>query len=249
MTDKAIIKQILLTKLAEANTIRRNCGTKQAGAYSDAILSEIPRNALALTPLSPIYGLGSLGGYGAGLVGPTPSLTEISKMDATPARSLIPAIGPMRSIMRRKALRNILKDRTSKSDISVPISESLGSSTGTAIGTTLGALAGYGASGFVSKDPNDRALVTLLGGAAGLASSTLLPGLIALLRKRRTLEQQRTYENNAGTIAKNYLIPGYGTYNQFKSLGASSHLSNLDNNVENKKYIEKLMADKKNTSK
>jgi hypothetical protein len=89
----------------------------------------------------------------------------------------------------------------------------------TGVGALGGGIIGAATNNFANDDRPALAGATIgagIGaGAAGVAE--LVAMIAAAARKRRTKEEQKAYANT-GT-AKEWLVPGVGTYNYFKSIG------------------------------
>lgn len=76
----------------------------------------------------------------------------------------------------------------------------------------------------------------ITGAFTGAIGSSLAHGIGALtagVTPRRTLEQQYDYENKNNWL-KHVLIPGTSTYDWYKGLGASQHLSEMEEGDINK---------------
>ena len=91
---------------------------------------------------------------------------------------------------------------------------------GSGVGGGLGALLGRKI-GDASGVQDGAAAGTLMGAGIGAATGVIAPhfiaALAALIKRRRTADQQKDYEENGS--AANYLIPGMATYNDYKSKG------------------------------
>lgn len=57
-------------------------------------------------------------------------------------------------------------------------------------------------------------------GAAVAAGAHLLATVLAACTRKRTLEEQKAYQNSGLVTAGNLLLPGLGPYNYWKSIGA-----------------------------
>lgn len=59
-------------------------------------------------------------------------------------------------------------------------------------------------------------------------AATPIAGLVALLKDRRTLKEQQELANDEYYGLKSMLIPGWNSYQQWKTIGASDHLGSED---------------------
>lgn len=105
---------------------------------------------------------------------------------------------------RRKEIPQILAAKKNSQSIHQPLGNLLGTFLSTSVGAALGGALGG------SKES------IMYGGAIGAATPSLVAALAALLSRRRSLEQQKKYEQSSPLL--NYL-PGVSIYNMFKNRG------------------------------
>ena len=87
-------------------------------------------------------------------------------------------------------------------------------------GTVLGALAGaFSGIGQDQNTINRRAFYGALSGMGITAGAHLIAAIAAACTPKRTLKQQKQYEQSGAQTAANYLVPGRSTYNGWKSIG------------------------------
>ena len=149
-------------------------------------------------------------------------------------KSLIPGVGAYRMGNRLKTQikreqRDI--DNNSKYQGASPLSHAISEALGT--GTSSLAMAGIGA-GLGALASNDKKKGTTIGaltGAGVSAAAILAASIAAAIKRRRTKEEQ--IEHDKGSILKNLLIPGVGTYNSYKRMGRSQGERDEDKNNKN----------------
>jgi hypothetical protein len=161
-------------------------------------------------------------GSSAGSVDQAATKEEEEAWDKKPSYAL--GRGAYRSNRRQK--RQLLNDKGT-----TPHYFSQGFGTGTALLASILAGAGAGSAigaGLGATSGSARKALALagvgastgagFGGGIGLLATLAAPGL-ALLTKRRTKEQQKAYANSPTTAE--YLVPGLGVYNMWKTVGRS----------------------------
>lgn len=190
-------------------------------------------------------------GGGMGVADTAPTEKKEEEWDENPEMSLLPGVGAYR--MQRRMKRQLVND---EGDAPHFISQRFGTGTSLLLAALAGAGLGGGATAlgeaakgsFSATSPwwqrmqareniGNGASIGALGGGA-LALLAMLTGAgAAAVTKRRTQEEQKAYANS-GT-AKEWLIPGVGTYNQWKTIGRSIGDSN-----ERKKKKKESEAEK-----
>lgn len=202
---------------------------KTASAYLDEagkfVTSAIPYVNVANLP-------GSIAGH---IEDPTgeKELKDLNTNESTKAYSLIPGIGAYRSAKR---LSNVHKMYGAESPRAKAVHQVVGPATqallSTLIGAGIGGVVGNMASKYLpddempdglSKEVAATSAGALTGAGIGATSSvaaSLIGAVAAAISKTRTAEEQRE-ASNAGSLA-HYLVPGYGTYDRFKTLGHSN---------------------------
>lgn len=169
-----------------------------------------------------------------------PYKEDLEAFNDNPTIGYLPGIAGYRLALRRKAVANELGGKSSNA-----IREMAGVGTSTLASTLLGA----GLVGTLASHSGRGLQGALVGGAGGLLLGGLgnaLGALVSPLTRRRTLKEQGDYD--AKNRYLNYLIPGLGTYNYAKGIGASNHLTDEDNQrrrEEKKKKKEEAEKDKK----
>ena len=128
----------------------------------------------------------------------------------------IPTQGSARMGLRRALLSNVAGSKNKYK----PVHQSLGTLAQIAGGTSLGAFIGAAAGSDRSYSGTfSRALKGAGVGLGTVAGAHLLAALIAAATPKRTLKQQKQYEQSGTQTAANYLIPGAPSYNGWKSIG------------------------------
>lgn len=211
---------------------------KQAGIYGD-IARSIAGNAGAGLFVPGAAGLSELGGTIHGIATDEP---ETAKVNSN--MNWIPAYGTSQVVQQR---RNLSRQMGNYDDKLTAASERFGGLTANLLpALVLAGLGGYAGYKFgdkparfaaeqMAKDPysgvsqadvNEMAMAGRVGSAGlgagvgamvgGLAGPTM-GTLLALLRRRRTADEQKAYEQ--GGKAKNWLLPGAAEYNRYKAQG------------------------------
>lgn len=210
---------------------------KSAGVVSDTLLGGI--GSLPVTAI----GNTALPGLGQGIATVVPFIAadydlakasqqqkqkHIKKMNDNRAKALIPLNGPTRLIQRQ-----LVAD----ADVKPLIHRNIGALTSMALPIGIGALIGS------FKGQTGAAVGAGIG--AGVAGMGHIIGIVAaLLKRRRTLEQHR--QTQKSNVAKQYLIPGYATYDYYKAVGASQNYATPE---QQKQKDSKQKDDKQKDSK
>lgn len=198
---------------AVARCIRRQRVTKKASWLGDTFLGaavDVP-TYMAGVP-SPAVGLvhGAL---------TDTSFDDIARMNSSVAKSLFPGVGMSRGVRRRRVLRNALAE---KPGISRVLSERLGTSA--ALLASIGVGAGIG--GALSGGTQRGVGIGMAGGATAGIGAVGIGGLLGLLRKRRTLAEQKAYEDSKLRGWAQLLVPGLAAHDLVRSLKATRHMDN-----------------------
>ena len=210
-------KQAVQTKVA---SIVDGVMMKKKAYVGDDILSSI------LWSQVPVANIPNAIGGIAGMVGDPASEEEEARYDKTPGRSFFPGVGANRAMKRHK--RQLVND---KGETPHFWSQSFGPATSTLLaglaGAGLGAGVGGGlgaALGFDGSRTRSAGIGAGMGAVTGAMtglSTAGIAGLVAAIKaavdRRRTKEEQKAYANSPTT--KEWLIPGVGAYNSWKSLG------------------------------
>lgn len=191
------------------------------GSFSDAIMNQVYMT-------NPITSIPNAIGGVFGAIGPAGSQSAGGS-----ALSIIPGV-PGFSMMQRR--RQIDRERSGgKRDRSAQLHELAGSITNALLLGLLGAGVGTGIAAYQNKGNDDGSadpselrgnLIrgALYGGAAGAGVSGLATGLGSLLGAFSANKKRRENYLKNGGMWKNYLIPGYGGYQQ--GAGAVDMLKN-----------------------
>lgn len=198
---------------AAARCIRRQRVVKKAGWLEDEILGYVGDSAAGTVGVP-----SALGGLVHGILA-EPTFDEIKSINASPAKSLIPGIGTSRGVRRRRVLRNAL---AKKPGISRILSERL--SPYAALLTSVGVGAGIG--GALSENTSHGVGIGALGGGAVGLGATGIGALLGLFRRRRTLAEQKAYEDSKLRGWAQLLVPGLAAHDRFRSLKATRHMDN-----------------------
>lgn len=156
-----------------------------------------------------------------GIASKAPSERELNEMNDNPGMSWIPGVGYSRLIRKRTGLSK--KYGQGKTNMT---SETFGPYTAflasAGVGGALGAGIGAVASRVNGSRVDDGAVMGLGIGAASGAGLALLANLVATgaaaVTSTRTDAEQGAYERSNPTAA-NFLVPGVGVYNAWKSTG------------------------------
>jgi len=156
-----------------------------------------------------------------GMVSDVPSEDGLKEMRDNPGRSWIPGVGASRIMRKRTGLsRKYGQGKTNMVSEQFGPWTSLLASAG--VGGALGAGIGALASEVAGVRGNKGALAGLGIGVASGAGLALLADLVAMgaaaTTPTRTDAEQEAYERSKPTAA-NFLVPGVGTYNRWKSYG------------------------------
>ena len=84
------------------------------------------------------------------------------------------------------------------------------------LGGTAGGVGG-GVIGGALGGGEGAALGAGIGAGVGMVAPHLVGALAALIAKKRTIEEQKAYEETGA--AANYLLPGAAVYNNWKNIG------------------------------
>lgn len=205
-----IRKQEVQTKLASIVT---NVMKKQA-----APTAELAAN-IGYGSVPYISHANTIGGL-AGLFSRPSTEKEEAKWDEQNAYNLIPGVGSYR--LNRRMKRQLLDDKGNTPHYwsqgfggltSALLAGAAGAAGGAGIGAGVGKATGAGAG-------NGAGVGALAGGAAGLGAAgiaSIVGAIKAAVDRRRTKEEQKAYANSS--TAKEYLLPGVGTYNAWKTVG------------------------------
>lgn len=171
----------------------------------------------ALSPLIPIVGkYTGLPGAAAKVIGDTSSTEEYDK---DPTSGYFPFVSSYRLQRRRNEIPTVIGAKNKNKTRHQFFGGLLGNLAGAATGGIIGGLAGAG-TGYAVGDGEGAAMGALpgiaLGSIIGISAPNLIGGLAALIKRKRTLEEQKAYEE--GSALSNY-IPGVAAYNQFKNYG------------------------------
>ena len=123
----------------------------------------------------------------------------------------IPGVSAYRLGRRRNQAAKLIGAKKNQA-----INQFLGSLTGTLAGGAVGGVGG-GAIGAALGGGQGAAIGAGVGAGVGAIAPHVVAALAALISKKRTIKQQKQYEENGGLA--NYLVPGAPVYNTWKNLG------------------------------
>lgn len=161
-----------------------------------------------------VPGIGALNlvGHAAGAIEGTQSEEEEKHTDKSPALSIIPGVGAYRTQRRLKRQMTDPETGSTKHYWS-----SLGGNiTSIAAPMLLGAAIGWGAGADRGSKEDMAASGALIGGLGGALANGVAAPIAAFVTPRRSKDEQR--EASKSWLA-NLLVPGVGSYNQWKALG------------------------------
>lgn len=189
------------------------------GASAQAWSSGVHEGLGQVVPVAgpAIAGADALGST-IGLMTGSASDKALERYDKTPAVDIVPGVAGFRSARRRKRLSK---------DLGGSAGRSWGQQFGPGTAALLLALIG-GTIGSFAAEPAKKiqgfGKGALVGGSVA-GSATLAGALAAALTKTRTKEEQEAYQKDRNKGQANWLIPGVGTYNKWKSRGYLMHKS------------------------
>lgn len=173
-------------------------------------------------------------GPGASTVGSLKALLEDVDDEAKPhkgvSKNLIPGVANYRLAKRLKG-QAIRQDRKHKGNaVNNLLGERIGPFTAILGATLAGGLTGKGIEA-LTKNTGARytSKGMLIGAGAGTLSS-IIGGIIAGIKRRRTAKEQ--VEHDKKLRLSNYLVPGVAEYNSYKRLGRSQ--GDIDENKKKK---------------
>lgn len=182
------------------------------GALGQSVGTTIHQGLSGVPIIGPYIGATDSIGTLVGLMSSS-SDKALNRADKSVGVNVIPGAAGFRAARRRKRL-----------------SRDLGGSPGRAWGETFGpwvaptilALAGGITGGFFGQTPQQKAhniiLGTSMGGGLGGAAN-LVAAITAAGTKTRDRDAQKKYQQSRGQGVMNWLIPGMGQYNKWKSRG------------------------------
>lgn len=172
-----------------------------------------------------LYPIGLIGDT-LGLVADIPTDKAMAQRQQSKFLNIIPGVGNYRLMSRRKKLAADYKGQGAGTY--KPVSQTLGSKTSVILLALLGAAAG-GLIERSNKEGDSRTNVVngiltglLAGAGTGLAANGL-GALTAATTKTRNKREQMNYQQTPD--AWNYIVPGFATYNKYKSYG---HMMNSE---------------------
>lgn len=193
---------------------KRAALNKEAGPVNDLIATQLYGSIPYVGPVA--NAVGSI----AGLVMDSDDKAE-NDMNRSEGLGWLPGVGAAR-VTRRLKNQNTAADGSRKRFWST----TLGPLTSTLLAAGVGAAAGAGIGGAVTSDSIGAGALNGAGrgaviGAGVAGGASLLAALIAACKKRRTKEEQLAAASDNSAVAADYLVPGYATYNAWKSYGRS----------------------------
>lgn len=210
------------------SAVRRAALTK-SGSLATDYLATLPTTVATGVPLLGLpISAASTGGSIAGLV----SAPKTKRNPETDAMSVIPGIAQYRLMQRYRRVMDESNRRRAHGTANV-VAEQLGAIPSVLVGGGLGAAAGGGI-GALAGGRDGAGSGAIIGGMAGLTLPVIIGGIVAGIRRKRTLGEQAAADTTGRAVAK-YLVPGLGTYDSLKRLGASTH---FDESKKEKKAAE-----------
>lgn len=203
-----IVKRIFEKHAGIGGDVIRNT-VGDIGLASGLAFANQPEAAITLIPA------GELAGGLHGVFAKTPNIDDVNKMENRIGRSFLPGMALSRAIRRRRALKGALKDNPGY--FNLPLSELSGIATSLVAPTyALG-----GAGSLIS--PTAGAYGFDGGMAASVLGNAAAP-VLAMLTRRRTLEEQAKVDNSKTRAVLRHIIPGLAMYDLWKGLGATRNL-------------------------
>lgn len=207
----------------------RRAALVKSGSLATDYLATIPTTVATGVPLLGLpVSVASTGGSIAGLV----AAPKTKHNPETDAMSVVPGVAQYRLMQRYRRVMDESNRRRAHGTANT-VAEQLGGISGTLVGGGLGAAAGGGI-GALAGGRDAAGSGALIGGIAGLTLPTIIGGIVAGIRRKRTLGEQAAADTTGRAVAK-YLVPGLSTYDSLKRLGASTH---LDKSKKEKKAAE-----------
>jgi hypothetical protein len=141
----------------------------------------------------------------------------------------IPVAGPY---MIGRHMANLAKKEEElgvKSPRKKMLAEQMSLLTNPLVGAAIGGLLGAGSSAISGGDSDDiigaAGTGAAMGGVAGLSLPVIGAAITALIKTRRTVQDQVKADKDPKKLLKTLLIPGYGAYSSFKRIGAADSYS------------------------
>lgn len=183
------------------------------GALGQSVGTTIHQGLAGVPVVGPYIGATDSIGTLIGLMSSSSSDKALNRYDRTVGVDVIPGAAGFRAARRRKRL-----------------SRDLGGSPGRAWGQILGpwlapsllAIAGSVTGGFFGDTPEQKAKNAIIGMGVGSgvgALGNLTGAITAASTKTRDREAQKKYQQSRGQGVMNWLLPGVGQYNKWKSRG------------------------------
>lgn len=191
---------------------------KYASVYNDVIGAMAPGAIAGVIPgpvgiaAKGVSDITGLGGTVHGLIDHAPTKQQIQEFDKSPGMSYIPGVGISRLSRRRR------KQGASRSKV---VSQSIGGLTSSLLLTAIAAITGgiYGNAQSGAQGAKRGAVLGAITGGAASGLAHLGGAISAGITDTRSKQQQQDYDQSGASTAANFLIPGFSTYNKFKSYG------------------------------
>lgn len=206
---------------------RRKLNQESASDLGYSLLTGIPGSVAgnlaalytenpALLAVSPAIIGANVGGAALGAIAEEPSKEELKDWDKSSAMSLIPGVGPYRTIQRTKLQVENKKHRTANL-----LGEQIGSLLFPAALSVASALV----ANRLAKDSDTKRRIAAIGlagaGGALLGSIPNIVGGALANNNRRTRAQQIKHDDSRNL--SNFLIPGKGYYNAVQRMYAANN--------------------------
>lgn len=200
--------------LANVARLNKQAMQKKAGPIGETVAS------LAYTGVPYLSAVNDVGGI-AGMVSDPATEKEEAEWDKKDLHNLLPAVGMYR--INRRLKRQLKSDKGGtphywSQGLGGITASLLAAGAGAGIGAGVGALGGS-QSGRTADGAGFGAGIGALGGLSAAAVANLVGAIKAAVDRRRTKEEQKAYANSPTT--KEWLLPGVGAYNSWKTVGRS----------------------------
>ena len=194
-----------------ANTVMAYSELKKKAAAIDDTISSIGWGSI------PYVALPSHIGTMAGMLGSPATEEEEREWDRNRGYSYIPGVGSYRF---QRRLKRLLTNKEGKTPHFW--SQPLGIASSLLLASLVGGGVGAGIGGGIKRNRNGAIGGAMIGAATGMGVGVTAPiigAIKAAIDKRRSKEEQKAYANSS--TASEWLIPGVGVYNAFKTVGRS----------------------------
>lgn len=183
------------------------------GALGQSVGSSLYQGAAAIPGVGPFIAAPDTLMGTIGLMTGSASDKALDRYDRTVGVDVVPGVSSFRAARRRKRLSKDLGGSAFR-----PWGETFGGLTSAALLLIAGGLVGSQIGDTKQQRGRNATKGMLIGGGTALASP-VIGALTAAATRTRDRQAQQKYEKSVGRGAANWFLPGFASYNKWKSRG------------------------------